>query len=867
MPNANEIGFDLDENLNFKYSTIRIEGNTLIIGEKGNKPKFVLISEIKHSEVEQGIGICRLLLYMRNGKAVEAAYFTKGKLADAIAFSEVLNKRINGDSANISFAKETKREEEKLGTLLWLYGFLNEYRATLAFGVLLSIALTLLNLLPPYVLAVLIDNVILSHSHSIALFYELIGVLVASYVCVALVTVGQNYILNKAGYLVINDLITTVYRHVTSLSSSFIDRMPSGRIISRLTSDVGNAQWLMIWGVPTLATNFLTLIGIGSILFIINAQLAVYVLIPVPFILAALVSYRKRSHRFYHKNWRRSADTTALIADTLNNHFIIKSFSKEEFENKRLGEYLKKHYNSQIEVVKMNLNYWPVLGFITAASSVIIWWIGGNEVIAGVLPLGVITAFVAYIIQFYAPINNLSNVIPFIQRGITSGDRLREVLNTELDVKNSENAIKPSLIGDIKFQNVNFGYEKFNPVIKNMNIQIRRGEKIALVGRSGCGKSTMSKLLMRFYDVESGSIKINSADVKEVDVNYLRDRIAYVPQDVTMFDDSVAYNIAYGTNRQVRLIDVIAACKAAKIHDEIRAMPFIYDTNLGERGSALSGGQKQRMSIARAIIKMPDIVIMDEATSNLDFISEQEVYGGVLNLSKGKTTIFVTHNLHEVLGSDRAIVMENGIVIESGKPMDLIKKKGALYRIFRDQIKSQNYLNWNVRGSNKFQSLEGYLKGKIIKNYKDVAIHSGSTKSRVNLKISNRIMKDLCPIPYFPVSDPHFIALCYNKGDEVLFIEDYRKLDSSSAKIIEYAINYSFFSPSVKSVKGINIRGDEIEWTVVTDKGVLSVNTPSRRNVLVLKDKVVLFGKDGNIYNIWLNRIDARSLKLVNETV
>jgi len=320
------------------------------------------------------------------------------------------------------------------------------------------------------------------------------------------------------------------------LSASFIDRISTGRILSRLTTDAGNTQWLMVWGLPTLIVNLLTLIGIGVILFTMDVRLALFVLLPTPVIAYMVYRYRKKSHRIYHRNWRRSADVTSALSDTIPNYMVIKSFAKEDYESDRLDELLNRLYESQVKVTKMNISYWPFLGLLTSLSTVMMWWFGGEQVIAGTIQLGTLTAFVSYMAQFYGPINNLSNIIPFIQQAITSGDRLREIMEAEPDVKEPEHPKKPDLKGDILFSNVWFSYDKYTPVLKNINLRIKVGEKVAVVGKSGSGKTTLSKLLLRMYDVDSGEIKINGVNIKDIDLQYLRERVAYVPQEVALFE-------------------------------------------------------------------------------------------------------------------------------------------------------------------------------------------------------------------------------------------------------------------------------------------------------------------------------------------
>ncbi|TRM86345.1 DUF1854 domain-containing protein, partial [Sulfolobus sp. E3] len=605
-------------------------------------------------------------------------------------------------------------------------------------------------------------------------------------------------------------------------------------------------------------TNLFTIIGIGAILFTLDATLATFILIPIPIIVLMIIRYRRKSHRLYHRNWRRSADITSRINDTVPNFLVVRSFSKEDYESKRLREMLNRLYESSVSINKMNSYYWPLMGLVVNLSTVIIWWLGGHEVISGVIELGIVTAFIAYVSQFYGPINNLSNVLPFIQQSLTSAERIREVLEVKPQISNSESPKKPKMPAEIVFDKVSFGYDPHFPVIKNVSFMIKPGEKVAIVGKSGSGKSTIAKLLLRFYDVDEGKISIGNVDVKEIDLEYLRKKIAYVPQDVVLFDTTVGYNVAYGSDN-VDELDIIRACKIAKIHDEIIKLPFAYDTILGERGTYLSGGQRQRLSIARAIIKNPDVLIFDEATSNLDVISEREVYEAMINVSQGKTVILITHNVHEVMNADKVIVLDKGKIVEEGTPRDLLSKKSAFYEMFKDQINEENIFTKAKEKRNREDQL------RVVR---DLKVYPTNRSSRVNVQIDGIVYHDLIPKMLFPITKPTFIGFYDENGKEVLLLEDYTKItDENSREVLERAISYNNLIFKVNKINEINIKGDQLEWNLITDRGGVTTYTLGRRNVVVFDSKVVLIDKNDNLYEIDLNQLDKKSLNLLLETV
>ncbi len=828
------------------------------------------LNNIKSASAEEGIGIARLVIETNEGDVEEVAFFTKKKIEQFRALANAINEHMTGKEATLisDIDEGVLRVGNRTGTLRWLLEFMRPYRRRLLVGVLLSMLLTAFNLVPPYLLKILIDSVLLSTTPAPRLFIYLTFALLGSFAFITVFTVLQNYVLNTLGQAVVNKLRGRVYEHAITLPSSFIERMTTGRILSRLTTDVGNTQWLMVWGLPTLIVNVLTLIGIGIILFLMNAGLAVFVLVPVPFIIYALVRYRKSSFMVYHRNWRRSADVTAMITDTIPAYQVIKSFVREGREASRLDANLDRLYQAQVDAVKMNLAYWPVLGFLTALVTVAIWWVGGNEVLVGGIQLGVVTAFVAYLALFYTPINNLSNIVPFIQQGVTSGDRLREIIDAEPEIRSKKNGLKPAdLGGEISFDKVRFGYEPFNPVVKDFDMQIPRGQRVAIVGRSGSGKTSVSRLLMRFYEVDSGSVRINGIDVRDIELNYLRSKIAYVPQEVVLFDNTVAHNVAYGVPEPsaagVDPLDVLRACKAAGIHREIMALQLAYDTNLGEKGSTLSGGQRQRISLARAIIKNPDIFILDEATSDLDVLSEREIYRRILKLAEGKTTIVVTHNMYEAMSADEVILMSMGRIVERGSPAGLLAHSEEFISMFKE-YKGENPFEFEADLS-KIDLGDISVKLPPV-DLAEVEVTDCRRMSRVNVTAGDR-WTNLAPRQPFPLSHPQIIILQNDAGEEALTIPDYRQLGTASMTLLERAARANSFIAKVRGVTKVVVRGDELEWHVTTDGGQTTVGTRGRRNVVLMDSKVILIDPHDNIWEIDLNHVDGRSIGLINKTV
>jgi len=675
METLREFESDLTIDKKFGKLKITLYENKLVLDDGKNRVEYNL-KNISNVKLNEGFGINSIVADYE-GKKIEILYFTnrvKEKLAELY---EILASVTSGNYLKINKTESKKNQN----VVRWLLSLISPYKFRVSMGILFSLLLVILSLIPPYLLKIFINNVLLTKGNSY-LFTEIILVLIAVYSSVVVITVLQNYALNYLGQKLSNELRVRIYEHVNKLSLGFIENFQSGRILSRITTDVGNTQWFLIWGIPTLLTNLVTIIGIGVIVFFMNPFLGIFAILPIPAIIIGTTIYRRKSRLKYHKVWRRSADITSLLADTIPSSLIVRSYANEDYENSRLRRLTEELFSSQMGVIRLNVSWWPTLGFILSLTTVIIWFVGGKEVISGTLALGTLVAFITYLSMFYQPIQNLTNVIPFMQQSFTSAERILEIIDSEPEIKESDNPKKIDLKGEITFDHVWFGYDPLAPVVKGVNLKIRQGEKIGIVGQSGSGKTTMIKLLLRFYDPLAGKILVDGYDLKDLDIKNYRSQIGIVHADPTLLYGTVAYNIAYG-KQNANPEEIIAAAMMSKAHDFIINLPLAYDTHLVERGNRLSSGQKQMIAIARALIKEPKLLIMDEPTANVDSITEGEIIKSLKEAMQGKTTIIISHRFSILNYVDRIIVMDNGKIVEEGKREELLQKKGKFYEIFK----------------------------------------------------------------------------------------------------------------------------------------------------------------------------------------
>lgn len=504
----------------------------------------------------------------------------------------------------------------------------------------------------------------------------------------------RSYILARLGQRITFDLRNQVYRHLHALSLSFYNQHETGRIMSSVTQDVGRLQDFISDGLQEVIRDILTLVIICVILFTLNASLAALVLLPTPLLVLVTLYFGKRLHTTYRGLWRRWAGLSALLAGTIPGVRVVKAFAQEKREVDKFEGRSKGLLSGELRVARMRSVFSPSMAFLTSLGTLIIWWVGGRQVLDGSLTLGEFVAFTGYMWQFYGPVESLCRLNHRFQRAATSAERVFEVLDTQPDVPDwAGAAAMPPVRGRVEFRDVSFAYEPGKPILKNLNFVVEPGEMIGLAGHSGAGKSTLINLICRFYDIEEGEILIDGHDIRKVGLKSLREQIGVVLQDPFLFNGTVAENIAYG-NPEASLDEIVAAAKAANAHDFILDMAEGYDTLVGERGTRVSGGERQRISIARAVLRNPRILILDEATSNVDTQTEAQIQEALARLVQGRTTFAIAHRLSTLKHAHRLLIVEQGELAEMGTHDELIAQAGIYAGLCQMQTELSKLRAW-----------------------------------------------------------------------------------------------------------------------------------------------------------------------------
>jgi ATP-binding cassette subfamily B protein len=506
---------------------------------------------------------------------------------------------------------------------------------------------------------------------------------------------SREYMMAWVGQHITLDLRNKVYNHLHTLSLSFFNQRETGIIMTRVTRDVERLQEFIARGFPEMVTDTVMIMAMGGIMFRENWWLALFTLIPMPVLIILTFYFGHKMHKAFHIIWKRWAEISGILADTIPGVRVVKAFVREKHEVNRFNNKARELFQGEMNSAKLYTVFRPLMGFITFIGTIIIWFIGGGEVLRNPeFTIGALTVFQSCMMQFYAPVQSLAQLNERFQHAATSAERVFEILDNKPEIADKENAIElPDIKGHIQFKNVTFSYDGEQDALDDVSFDVQPGEMIGLAGHTGAGKTTLINLLCRFYDINKGAILVDGHDIRDIKIESLRSQIGVVLQNPFLFNGTVAENIAYG-KPGATMREVIAAAKAANAHEFIMNFPDGYDTVVGERGERVSGGERQRISIARAILKDPRILILDEATSSVDTETESTIQEALVRLIKGRTVFAIAHRLSTLKHSNRLLILEKGKLAEIGTHNELIEMDGIYAKLCKMQTELSKIRAW-----------------------------------------------------------------------------------------------------------------------------------------------------------------------------
>ena len=566
------------------------------------------------------------------------------------------------------------------------------YKSTFIFVGFSAVLISLLSIITPYLIKVAVDEYL--SVNNFESFIDIISLMVINLFFTVIFMFLFSYYANLLGQNVVYDLRIKLFRHIINFKMGYFDKSSVGRLVTRAVNDMETIASIFSQGLFMIFSDLLQMLVVIVVMLVLSWKLSVIVFLILPFILFATRKFQKSMKIAFNEVRSEVANLNSFVQERLTGMKIVQLFNRENIEYKKFKVINEKHKKAWLKTVWYNSIFFPIAELSTSITIGLLVWFGGLNLVLedSNITLGIIFLFIQLSQMLFRPLRQIADKFNTLQMGMVAANRVFKVLDTNSKVINNGKFTSNDLDGNIEFSNVNFSYNKSEQVLHNINFNIKKGEKVAIVGATGAGKSTIINLLNRFYEIQKGSIKINGFEIRDLELNFLRSKIALVLQDVFLFADTLLNNITLW-KEDIPFTSVVNSAKKIGIHDFIMSLPNGYNYNVKERGVMLSQGQRQLVSFLRAYLQDPSILILDEATSSIDSNFEELIQNAIQKITKDKTSIIIAHRLSTIINSDKILVMDSGKLVEMGTHEELISKEKGFYKnLYEVQFKKESKL-------------------------------------------------------------------------------------------------------------------------------------------------------------------------------